>query len=1011
MLQEESLLITLDRFDELTAYIKHNDLMDINCYSINKNVIAMGIQAPYPLFYIIREKESFIPKYNKTNVAKITSISVSPCGLYAISGHDNGSVLMWDISKHNSISEVSFAEKSPIKCVKFLNSKDSFIVAMESGEIHLVNVSSLSLFVFLKANYTIKTDPIDQISFASSFDDSISMIAVSSTNSVKVFQIDNEIKDIYSCKVESSSKISLICDEWQFFLAIANNDSLSIRSISENGTANESCSFTFDSQIIAIGFVSPLLLAVHIDDFVLIVNNSEEICAKYYDIPILSKSFCTSQNKVFFLPYGTMIIEGFESRIRRLMSAGQFSNAIELAVSIYSGESNVFDCVGNEEILQELLKLCILMLIESSSFSPFHYNLIAESITKTDISESIIVEVLERIKTIEDRLAFLVAILESSGIQPVITTFVLSQIAEIAPIGNKMIEDALMKVHFTPSSLQQAISVGNNLRFSRFVLHLFYSFFNDILPAFALIVDGGDSNQIAELTKYVFLEKAFDASQANVCIVWLHAPDTNRLEKAISSDWENSHLMIEEFLSRAPIKFSSSQSLTLIEMLKSVFMCFKNAKPPLADQLFLLIAQRAIVESVKIPSGSVQNIIEYIFSSSIKRDVREALFLRIVDIDYPSIEISQFKYYCVKAGFSCVVQRLANGDDDMLLVAQSRLLSDNPEDALQLLEQHKGDKDRAQEVMLSLFRPLLYLNPQRTVKLVFSRFKNLHPNQITKISQKPDIKLYFDTLFSLSDPPLVTNDDTHTYLRFLSKHTKDLLVFLRSSKNISCEAALSFCELTKVHIGCSVLYTMIGNYNSAFKYYQDHIQNSGTADFDLSKTFLENLSKISEAPSVIIRTLIDPIIPASGGPTKLLESILSIASGHANKIDFLVAVFSLYIPCNNTAIKTFLQSQMEKFGKFIIAGNAKDIDGLGVFATQLTKKKNEVFSDGLVSARDYGFGVSVLSTTNHPEKFVPMPTELSAASKSVLQRTELFLIINKMSIPQDEDTTIILMTQ
>ena len=1017
-MSEESLNAKFVKYDELGAFIEHNSVGKIVSSTSIQNIICLQVNKSYPLFFQIREKKPFFPQHNKINESLVTCVALSPCGLFAATGHKNGSVLLWDILRKNSVSEIKVPDSAEVLSISFQGSKDTLLVSTNDSKIHKFSVSSLSLFLFMKLQYSFSTPSnITQLYSSCSADKSMQYTATIQGNKIIVYDTFGSIFDeILSLQMKencSKVQISFINDEWHFYLAVREDNSVTIYKISDSGLAqDEPCHFSFDDKIISISFVSPILLSIVLEKNVIIVNVHEDICATYtdimQDINIDNLNCCASLQNLMLLPYGCLEIEDFESRIKKLMNIDHFVAAAELAVSIYCGENGYFSCSNKPEVLREQLRLCLLMLVESSTFNKNQFPLVADCITKGDVLQSILQDILKLLKTEDDRLQFCIALLQCEDVRPEVTASVIDELEVLKPYGNKIVEDALLSAPLSPSYIQKAVSIGNMLRFTRFVLHTFDRFFNDILPAFSLIIDTGSKEHISEMCKYVFLSNSFDQVKTNVCIVWLHCPGKGRLAKVFESDWSLAHDLAQYFLQQAPIKFSITQSLSEQEMIKSMFLCFENVKAPEADDLFTLIATKSNEEHIVIPPSSVPTILRYIFASSASRSIRESLFLRIVDIDYKQIDINQFKYHAVRAGFSCVVQRLAKSDEDLILLAQSRLLSDTPEDALELFEQYKGDKDRAKSTLISLFRPLLYLNPKRLVKLVLSKFQSLHSKKIIEITQPSDTKLYFDTLFSINDPPIVTSDDTRDYINFLNqkRDTKHIIEFLRTSPNVAFDAAFESCQMNSLHIGCAVLNCMTGQYQNAFKSYYDHISCGGQADQQLTNILLDNIRNIEEPAPVVIRTVLEPLV----SQLDVFEATVKKALTIVDRTDVLIALFSLLIVTRSEETQKFIKKFVGD-SAYLIPVSESDADVSVSMPSLVLGNRMTVLSNGKVSVRDYGIGVIVVTTEGNDniDSSEPMPEKVSEQARMVLQKAEVQLLINKIKIPQEKNATIILM--
>ncbi|EAX87826.1 hypothetical protein TVAG_482510 [Trichomonas vaginalis G3] len=1015
MIGEDSLSYTTQTYDELKSFLELNNITKIIDCCSSPSVVCLNVEKSQPLFYLSKERKVFFPSSYKNIASIITSMAISPCENYALTAHEDGTIILWDIKKQSALASINIEDKSKIVSAVFLGSYETFIVAQENGMIRKYEASTISLFLFLKEKESFNTQvPIKKIICCNSIDKSIIFLAVLHKYKVSIYDLIFSFKNIANIEISGNSDISFINNEWHFNLAIQDGQNVTIYRVNDSSLSNKKCFFEFPEEIIYIGFISPILLAVVTKSEITLCNIFEEVCSVYNDLPFNSDKICSTTHSISLIPYGSIEIQDFEGCIKHLLEQGNFSNAAELAVSIYCGDSSYFSCSQRTDALKQQLRNAILLLVHSPTFSNSQYPFVADCITRGDILDLTLDDTLKHLSNPESKLEFCISLLKCDEVRPEVTSRVIDELDKLQSFCNKDVEDALLMSPLSASFLQKAIAVGIKLRYSRFVLHTFDRFFDDILPPFAQIIESGDKEIISQTCKYVFLSKSFSDSKTNTCIIWLHAPGKNRLQTVFKSDWSISCQIAENFLKRCPIKFSMTQNLTSVDMVRTMFLCFEDAEPPYADDLFTLIATKSIQESIPVPALSVPTILKYIFNSKAPRDIREGLFLRIIDIDYhPHIDISQFKYHAARSGFSCVVQRLAHGDSELELRAESCLLSDNPEDALQLFEQYDGDRNTARSTITKFFRPLLYLNPRRLIKLIFSKFKSLHPQKVLEIAQPCDAKLYFDTLFSIDDPPIVSQQDTSTYIHYLSlkRDTHHIIKFLRNSPNISRLTANETCLHNQLHIGCAVLASMTGQYQNAFKSYKEHINMGGQADLDLTNTILEHMSYIEDPAPVVVKTLLEPLV--NNIDEFKMEVEKALKSEKVTRTDVLIALFSLRNIAKNEKTEKYIEEYLNSGDacKLKVPDAEADVKMcMPAYYTLAISGTNPMsMSDGTVIVKDYGIGIITVTTEKEEgELFADMPEQISEQVRNVLQHAEIQLLINNKKKKQDEPVTIIM---
>ena len=275
-------------------------------------------------------------------------------------------------------------------------------------------------------------------------------------------------------------------------------------------------------------------------------------------------------------------------------------------------------------------------------------------------------------------------------------------------------------------------------------------------------------------------------------------------------------------------------------------------------------------------------------------------------------------------------------------------------------------------------------------------------------SRKQDIKLYFDTLFEINDPPIVTSEDTQTYLRFLASHISYLVTFLRTAKTLSMDVAFEYCEFHRIHIGCAVLNCMNNNFQSGFDSYQSHVQSGGFYDDELTHIFLNNLDSIKYATPVVLRTLFEPLVTQDSNDVTALKDLINEALEKTTKNDVLIATYSLLLASPSGIFYNCLKEFVTKNGCFIELTNQESID----FFTSICDvipTRNDIFSDDTVVVRDYNsMDVVVISSIAPKCRTKEMNEHLSAKAHAIVQHAEVLLMINKMEVPRDGDATIIL---
>lgn len=964
-----------------------------------------------PYVYDFSQKTGFFPETLKPITSNITSIAISKCGEYVVSGHNNGELCVWAVARRKLVTRSVISNDTAITNITFLDSYSHLVVTCANQEMHRVEISSMLVFMFIKS---VKLRQMDDnalsLSSICSKDSSVVLIAAGFQDHISI--LNSDLQELSRVN-HPGAVFAFTNEDWHGYLAIVDETKkeFAMYKVCDNGQAFSIWTTEFEGASHILAISNSTFIAIHQNSMVL-VSVHHGIVTTYSNIPYSSKFVCGGPGMLFSVPTTVIEIENVMERMAKLRRDERLLDAVETGVSCLMNELPGFSCVRRLEIQEEVQKILCELLPSANNET---IRDIAESFVHAELFDvprkDYFRELCEAVSSSEARLRLLLSMLQVDSIEPDYAERIVRKLADLAPVGDKTVEDTLMRCSFARSFVREALALGFTLQFSRFVVQLFWQAHQDILPPFALIVDTGMEARIRDASEFIFLHNHFSESAVNMCIVWLHAPNTNRLSRVIHACSDFSKDLADCFLSRTPIQFGAAQDLTSKDIVRSIFLCFQDMKPPENDGLFLSLADRAISDDIVVPSRSLPYIIPYIFeSSSSFRSLREKLLLKIVDHDYAGrIDLQTMKMHCVKCGFSEAAKRLWCGSDELELQIQCFLRSERPEEAFDLLASEAVNAEYAQAVFPSMFPSLLHIDPQRTVVLVQNRFPKLH-RAITSahILSRQDIKLYFDTRFAM-DPPMPGQDsakDTKEYLLFMKDHMRYITDFMWNTKNIN-QIAVTTCQDEKLYIGLAILECRAEKYEEAFKWYQMHVNlQKGVPEMRLTETFLEHVKDIRTLPSIVYETVLSPFVIHQGSENvEHLRTIIERVMKEGHRTDILSTCYLLYSCCgNDNSAKQVLLGYLHEAEDLYIIG---PVGTAPLDVSYIVKDKEKLYTASGVSVMGHASGVTIV-TCGSAVQGDKMAPELAEKAQSLVQHAELGVMLTGRRIPEKTNALIII---
>jgi len=984
------------------------------------NTLAFSSQKD-PYFYFFGNDQIISPSIDDTirdqfNI-DITAIDITPCGGYVVTGHANGKVILWDTRLRIRVAFCTVSDNSSVVSVAIQSNVECMYVALNNNQIHRLSMTSVMSYMTIKTEDSMTFEsPITHIKTAASCDSSLNFIVVAFVDRVRIISSSGDMKEVAEYPFENP-KVAFSSYEWSFYLVVASKSTICVYETNDNGETSLINTIEFDSVIVSTSFVTRKLFAVLFANRLVVYHINGTECLSTPNSFVNSQGMCSVKGSILLPPINIISIETWDDRIEMLKKSGHFHEAIQTSLQVYMGECIEFDCYDEFDKLQEKIQGLLMAFIESGARDQHQLLLIAEAAVNTGSGQFLLRNGFSKLVDSSIEQPLIIALLRAATNHSELAPSIVRKAMEIDDVDPIALESFLINVSLPPSFTQEAIAFARKKNFNRFLLHHFDSVYDNVFPIFSQIIETGSRADISTVCKAVFLQGDFSKEKSNVCIVWLFDPGLDkkykRLKKVFESDWNLSSKLVEEFLQRCPIVFSRSQSLDSVEIITIATMCFSDAPKGDSDSLFSVLAQNLLNRKILVPPESIQNILTFVFESSSPRSLREELFLRIVDKDYEKeVLLKDYSGLCVAAGFSKAAERhfLTLHDYESMITAM--LLSDTPNDAHCFLENQDIDPKNLLPAICSRFTALLFLNPSRFIRIVLSRFREIHPSYIRTINNPAAVIVYHNELFGEEHRSNANQSDAEFYLEFLSKNSlNNFISFLKSPKPMDNIQVLEFCESRNLFIGCSVVYTEMLKWENSFEYYARHIQSGGIANTELVFQILDHINDISLPPSQIIRLLISPLIfLVTDRVSEIIKQFLEKACSLVDRNEVLLAILPVIISCPSDRAK--IKNTLVKFIKGFATIHNLDPQRDGPLIKAInhisTACEGKTISNGKVVAADGKDGVTMLSTfpvLNYDE----MESKTVEEVKVALQKAESISVNEGKRIPQDKEATIVLL--
>lgn len=960
----------------------------------------------YPFFYYFKQDKVEVPSINtgKGDTSVVSCLNISQCGKYVIVGYKNGKIIVWDAKLRIDI--LSYTVEARVEVVYAQIQKNSKYLIVSLNNFHFYRFVMIYFMDYLMLKFDQKNDydsRITDIKMASPKDSFVNLIAIAFQDKVIILKSENELVQIASFSFDNP-KIDFIGDNCTFNLLVLSKKTLYLKRISDNGDYDDIMKMEIQNKINYISFLTSDLILICSDEIIIYHISGKEIAK----IPPLNDSILKVnilKNNIVIFPCHKISLLNWKEYLNDLVDNNQIIKAIQVALDIYNGKSLYFNYgIKNIEI-QEFIKKHIKYLINSRIKEQSLIRFIANVAIQTDLTEFLLDYFSDKENKDKydqfTRELFLIPILESVVSRPDFPPRIVKEVAKIDKVDKNVLEDVLLRISFPPSFTMELIHMAEQNKFYRILLHHFGRVYNNISPVFAYIIYSGTQKDISLICKYIFLSENFNTSEITKCVVLLFS-NLNILERCFISDWDLASKYMKKILMKKAYIQENGKTLTRREIIILSLLAFNNAPLGKADKLFELLAQSTLDNVVEIPKEVISTIMYFIFESSVPLSLRENLFILIATVQYKdTISIEDHAELCISAGFSRIVKMIYKDDYEPIIT--SLLLSNSPNETMELLEREDIPSEKLKLSVCSHFLTLLLLDPKRFVKIIVTKFNDLHP-QFVKSIQNPIITMkYYEQLFELDS--FVQDKDLLLYLEFLSTQPVYYLIdFLRKKKEkLSFQLVYSFCVKKGIHIGCAVLNSIENNWNDAYEEYLLNLENNGNYELNLTFGFINNINKINENPSIVLRKIIQPIT-YNKNCTEIIQSIIEKACEQIPKYQIIVSLVPFMISCEIPKLKNFIKDFIVNAPCLIVKITSKDIANSILEITNQSIGK--ILSCDKFIVSDQNDGVFLFSTIEKVQG-EEMPEKTIQAIKSIFQKGDSYTIEKGKHIPQDEEFCIL----
>ena len=236
------------------------------------------------------------------HIDKISSLDISPCGRYAVTGHSNGQIILWDTKLLIHITSYYIPTHRSVTHTAIRHDCQAILISLNNFQLHqFMIISPMNYLTIKQGGYLVFESRITGIKTASSCDSSIHFFAVSFTDKVIIIRSDEDMTQVADIPFITPI-VNIIGNDYNFILSVATSERLSLIQIREDGEHTELYSQTFDSKIKSVSFLSSHHISVQLKNEIIILHVLGKICST---IPLetATSGSISLFNKIFLSPY------------------------------------------------------------------------------------------------------------------------------------------------------------------------------------------------------------------------------------------------------------------------------------------------------------------------------------------------------------------------------------------------------------------------------------------------------------------------------------------------------------------------------------------------------------------------------------------------------------------------------------------------------------------------------------------------------------------------------------
>jgi hypothetical protein len=302
------------------------------------------------------------------------------------------------------------------------------------------------------------------------------------------------------------------------------------------------------------------------------------------------------------------------------------------------------------------------------------------------------------------------------------------------------IEEKLSRLTYSEGDIPQILEIAVANDFLQLAKHILLDLLAKPVVACELFLA---RDRLWDLVGPIFEDEDLQKFRRPIA-VWLLCPQDGNFSRLarIFANPEKTLALLQTMVALLPIKVSFTTSLRIEHVFDAVLRVLA-ASPyervaPFLDFFFDPNRMRRVAFS----GASLRHIVQWLFTSSAAPSVREPILNSLIE-KYPKVlPESQFAQWCESAGFIGALERFYLPQKQYSRIVASRLLSaEGQEGVFDFLENHIEDAQEVKVAFLGHIVALLLINPARTFQFVNRHY----PQELGSVLEllKPQLQLVF----------------------------------------------------------------------------------------------------------------------------------------------------------------------------------------------------------------------------------------------------------------------------